>query len=249
MTCFTYQAEALKVKHHFSAIIGPFNASTAEFEYRLLPQEYAVASIVRTNGVFDSLYPFEAKYATSGKINQDNLETTSYKYNSKSRFTKRSKETIYNKNGEPIYTISTKNGKSKTKEILPDINNKNTTDLQTVLAEVAKQYNEVKFCANRMQIFDGKRRFDVILQDEGKEDIIANKQSPFSGKAVKCSMYIDKLSSQGDDLLWELTSDKPIYFWILEDEKTKAPFIAKVFINNTPLGKMNVYTTKIEVTE
>ena len=60
-------------------------------------------------------------------------------------------------------------------------------------------------------------------------------------------MYIDILGAEGDDLLWQLSSDRPIYFWILKDAASGAPFIARVKINETPLGEMNVYTTKIEV--
>ena len=58
-------------------------------------------------------------------------------------------------------------------------------------------------------------------------------------------MYIDKLASQGDDLLWELTSERPIYFWILEQQNK--PFIARINIKETPLGELNVYTTNVNI--
>ena len=96
-----------------------------------------------------------------------------------------------------------------------------------------------------MQVFDGKRRYDVIFKDEGKEEIFANEYSSYSGYATKCSMYIDKLASQGDDLLWELTSERPIYFWILEQQNK--PFIARINIKETPLGELNVYTTNVNI--
>lgn len=239
-------AQALSVRHFFTAFIGPFNASTAEFEYQLSPKTYQVNSVIRTNGTFDTLYPFEAKYATTGKIIKDKMQTASYEYHSKSRFTKRSKQTFYDSRGHPLYSISTKNAKSKRREIDATAAG-NATDLQTILAIVAKRYNEVRFCAARLPVFDGKRRYDVILEDEGKEEIVANQYSPFAGPAVKCSMYIDKLQSEGDDLLWQLTSDRPIHFWIMEDTASSAPFIARIKIKETPLGKMDVYTTKIEV--
>ena len=97
-----------------------------------------------------------------------------------------------------------------------------------------------------MQIFDGKRRFDTIFKDEGKEEITANEYSSFGGTAHKCSMYIDKLLNDGDDLLWELTSEKPIYYWILEDKQSRLPFIARIEIDDTPLGKLQVFTQTIQ---
>lgn len=244
---WSFSAQAFGVEHDFTVILGPFNASKTKFTYALTPDSYSVNSKVKTSGMFDTLYPFAANYATSGKITKNQLETQSYHYDSKSRFSKRRKELIYNDKGMPVMRISSKNDKEKRVEIEQNTDNKDTTDLQTVFAELAKQYNEVKFCNARMQVFDGKRRFDVIFQDEGKETLTPNEYTKIGGIAAKCSMYIDKLGSKGDDLLWDLSSDRPIYFWLLETQDTKKPFIARIEIENTPLGKLQVYTKNVTV--
>ena len=196
-------AQAFSVRHDFSVQIGPFDASRTNFEYALTPTEYRVESTVKTNGLFDTLYPFRADYATTGKINGDNMETRSYKYKSQSRFTSRSRELVYDRNGKPLYRLSAKNGKEKKVDILPDAKNKDTTDLQTVFAELARQYNRFKFCDSRMEVFD--------------------------------------------DLLWDVTQDEPIYFWIMEDGVRKLPFIAKIEIDSTPLGRLQVLTQNITI--
>ncbi len=245
----TTSALALSVEHSFSVHIGVFDASRTTFHYSLTPNTYKVNSIVSTNGFFNSLYPFKAEYSSQGQINADKLKTQKYYYQSHSRFNTRHKELIYNNKGEPIYRISSKNGKEKKVEIEPQTNNSGTTDLQTVIAELALQYNRLNFCAARMEVFDGKRRYDVIFKDEGQDELPTHPLSPYSGTAAKCSMYIDKLSSQSDDLLWELTQDRPIYFWIMRDKQTQAPFIARISIKETPLGKLEVYTTQIKIKE
>ncbi len=241
------KVQAATVEHDFTAILGVFNASTTKFTYELSPKNYAIRSEVKTAGVFDTLYPFKAIYSTTGNIKDKDFETTSYKYQSQSRFTKRTKELVYNDKGDPIFRLSSKNDKAKKVEITPDVNNKDTTDLQTVFAKLAKQYNELKFCDSRMEVFDGKRRFDVIFKDEGQDTLTKNEYSSFEGPAVKCSMYIDKLNSKDDDLMWELTSKHPVYFWIMEDKESKMPFIAHVLVEDTPLGRLDVYTKNITV--
>lgn len=243
---FPTQAQTAAVQHNFTIFLGPFNAGKTRFTYTLQPQDYSVRSKVETAGIFNTLYPFTAEYATTGKIKGKDLETSSYKYKSQSRFNTRRKELIYDQNGNPVYRISAKNDKVKKVEIDLSPDNKDTTDLQTVIAELALQYNKNKNCNARMQIFDGKRRFDTIFKDEGKQEIAANEYSPFSGTAHKCSMYIDKLLNDSDDLLWELTSEKPIYFWILEDKESRLPFIARIEIEDTPLGKLEVFTQTIQ---
>ena len=87
-------ARAFTVEHDFTVILGPFNASKTRFTYALTPDSYAVNSTVKTDGMFNTLYPFRANYATTGKIVNGNLETTDYHYDSQSRFNKRTKELV-----------------------------------------------------------------------------------------------------------------------------------------------------------
>ena len=68
-----------------------------------------------------------------------------------------------------MFSGCSKNGREKKKEIEATADSKNTTNLQTVLAAIARQYNQVGFCDSRIPIFDGKRRFDAIFRDEGKK--------------------------------------------------------------------------------
>lgn len=246
---FSLPVNALSVKHNFNAFIGPFNASIADFEYQLDNKKYAVKSKIKTHGLFDTLYPFEAIYSTTGFLKKNKMQTDTYKYQSQSRFSKRTKDVIYSSQGIPLQIISSKNGREKIKKVNTTENIDDTTDLQTVVASIANQYNKVKNCNAKMRIFDGKRRFDVIFEDLGTDNIKKDENSPFYGEATKCSMYIDKLKEDGDDMLWQLTSDSPIYFWIMKDKNTQAPFIAKINVEDTPLGEMNVYTTNIEVTK
>lgn len=245
---FPCLSQAFSIKHDFFVTVGIFEASKTEFTYTLEKNNYKVASKVMTNGFFNTIYPFEANYTTSGKLEGSQLTTVDYNYEAKSKFNTRTKK-VYYENGTPVYQISSKNGKEKRKEFSPSPTPADTFDLQTVIAKIAKQYNEVSFCAASLKVYDGKRRFDVTFKDEGTDELVANKHSFYSGKASKCSMHIQKVLSEDDDELWEFSSNKAIYFWIAKDEKTKRPFIAKVFIKDTPLGELTAHTTKITVEE
>ena len=238
---------AFSVTHNFFVTVGTFDASITEFTYSLLPTTYKISSNISTNGLFDAIYPFRANYSTSGKIVNNKLTTTNYNYKSQSRFNTRAKQVFYNQDGLPIYQISTKNNKSKKRNFEPPQTPADIFDLQTVLAKLTHQYNELGFCDSRLAVYDGKRRFDVIFKDEGQEDLIKNKHMFAQGLAAKCSLQIDKLLSEEDDNLWELSANKPIYFWIARDKQTNKPFIARIQIKNTPLGELNAYTTSINI--
>ncbi len=241
-------ARAYQIIHYTTAFLGPFNASNASFEYNITPQSYLVQTNIETNGVFGTVYPFVAEYKTTGKIQNNVFKTTSYKSDSKSRFNIRKKEMLYDANGKPTYRISTKNSSNKKKvEILPPPDNIRTTDLQTVLAEIITQYTKMNFCNARMHVFDGKKNFDIVFNDEGKDILAENKYSPYKGEAVKCSFYADDLGQKQDDLIFQITPKNPIYVWIMRDKKNNHPFIVKLEKKSTPLGKLIVYTKNIKI--
>lgn len=243
----TTNAAAISVKHHFDAVIGIFNAGEADFTYDVDNEKYAVNSKLYTKGVFDSLYPFEAKYSTSGRIEKEQMKTEHYSYESQSRFNKRTKKVLYSAEGLPLKSISIKNGKKREKQIKIKDDVDNTTDLQSVMAALARQYLQVGSCKAVRKVFDGKRRYNVLFEDVGQDWLDKDERSPYFGKALKCSMSIERLKEEGDDMLWKMTSDSPVYFWIMQDEKSSVPFIARVKVGETPLGEMTVYTNKIEV--
>lgn len=240
-------AQAFSVKHDFFVTVGVFDASRTEFSYTLTPSNYQITSTVKTNGLFNTLYPFIAEYRTSGNIIGGKMVATDYNYTSKSRFNTRGKKVFFDKNGEPSYRISSKNGKEKKHPFDKSPTPADTFDLQTVLAKLTKQYNELGFCHARFAVYDGKRRFDVVANDQGADILSENEHSSYSGKASKCSIHIDKLLSEEDDTLWEFSANKPIYFWIVKDDKTKHAFIARIQIKETPLGELNAYAEKITI--
>lgn len=247
-TSFLYNtANAHQTIHHTTAFVGPFNASNASFSYNITPNSYIVKTNIETNGIFNTLYPFKAEYKTTGTVSKNDFNTNSYKSYSKSRSNTRKKEIFYDNTGKATHIINKKNDKIKKVDIIQPKDNIHTTDLQTVLAKIIKQYTTMGFCNAKLHVFDGKKRYDMIFNDEGTENISNNEYSPYQGEAVKCSFYADDLNQNYDDLIFDISPDNPIYVWILKDKETNVPFIAKIEKKSTPLGKLVVYTSKVEI--
>ena len=85
----------------------------------------------------------------------------------------------------------------------------------------------------------------ILLEQEYDFQVVGLMDSKMTGQIV----YGKKVLSDDDDELWEFSSNKPIYFWIAKDKKSKHPFIAKIFIKDTPLGELTAHTTKITIEE
>ncbi|MBQ9235885.1 MAG: DUF3108 domain-containing protein [Alphaproteobacteria bacterium] len=244
---YTGLAQAFSVNHDFLVHIGAFDAASVNFRYQMNPQDYSIRSVVSTNGFFHTLYPFAAQYDTSGRIINEKLISQDYRYISQSRFKNRSKQVMFDDQGLPVSQTVVSNGREKKRSFPPAPSPADTFDLQTIMMKVAYQYNLLGFCAAHLAVYDGKRHFDVETSDLGKENLAANSATPFSGPAHHCAMQITKSLNDDDDTLWEFAANKTIDFWIMPDETSAKPFIARVKIKDTPLGELNAYATKITV--
>lgn len=231
--------------HYISVKIGPFAAAQVKLSYDITPKNYAFNSKVATDGVFGSVYPFSAEYETSGSIHQNKLITKDYRYKSATKTHTRTKQLVFDTKGHLDYRLSSKDGDAKKVEIELPSATFNAHDLQTVFAALTRQFQQNKFCAMDKIVFDGKKRYKVNFQDEGKTTL-NDQDVPFKGDAWQCSMYISQLDQDSGDMLWEATADRPVHFWIMQDQSQQMPFVAKVEISSTPLGRLKAYTTKIE---
>lgn len=236
------EVQALEVKHYMQTTIGLFDACEEIFSYAFYQdKDYDIKTSVSTSGTFGVLYPFTATYHSVGTYGKSGFKPQDYYYETQTRFTHRSKEIVY-KNGEPQYRISVKNKRKRTDEIKTNPEYSYSGDLLSVFGELAQKIIKKGNCDLDQYSFNGKKYAKSTVKTLKKEKI---KTDYFAGKALKCQ-YKQKIL-EDTDAGFLLHQDEPIYFWVLKDEKTKAWFVAKILIENTPFGKLQAVTTNIEV--
>lgn len=233
------------VEHRLNVRIGFFDAARVNMNYDLTENKYNFSSAVSTAGTFGDLYEFNASYSSSGVFTKDKVITKDYNYVTKNKSHTRTKQLVFDKNGVISHRLSTKDGAPKRVNITPPAAPFDAYDMQTVFAVLTRQIINNKFCAMEKTIFDGKKTYKIVIRDEGKE-LLNDSEITYNGDSLKCSMHVTALDDEGDnDLLWSTTSDRPVYFWILQDKASGLPYLAKIEIKTTPLGKLKAYTTAI----
>ncbi len=239
--CFTHNAEAVSVLHEMKTEIGVFDACTQTFEYSFFnAKDYDIKTSLKTSGTFGALYPFKATYHAVGTYNKSRFYPQDYFYETDS-FKHRTKEIIY-QNGVPVYRISTKNGDERKDEIKTEEKYETSNDLLSVMGELTRALVDGKKCDFKQFSFNGKRYTKVTSEYLGKEKLVT---PYFKGRAMKCRLNLEILDDAEAGFL--LGKNAPVDFWVLEDEKTGLPFVAKVFVKSTPLGELESLTTRIEV--
>ena len=237
-------AAALQMYEEMQTSIGFFDACEQTLAYSFFQEkDYDMKTTLKTTGTFGTLYPFSAMYHAVGTYKKQEFKPQDYFYEAHSAFNDRSKEIVY-KDGIPQYRISVKGDRKRRDDIVLDNKYDSNIDLLSTFALLAEQIMRKNSCDLDRYSFSGKKYSHSIVKTLGKEKI---KTPYFEGKALKCEYHLQIL--KGTDAGFLLKKDEPIYFWILRDQKTDAPFVAKVLVKSTPFGKLESLATKVEVTK
>lgn len=235
-------AEALQVNQQMQTRIGVFDACELGLSYSFFgTKNYEVKTTLKTSGTFGVLYPFSAMYRAVGIYNKNDFKPDNYFYETQSRFRHRTKEIKY-ENGVPQERVSVKNEKIRTDKIETDDKYERSIDLLSTLGVLIEQVMREGSCDFKGYSFNGKKYSLSEVKKVRTEDI---KTPFFEGTADKCSYSLEVLDDAEAGFL--LSKDEPVYFWVMREKETNAPFVVKVLVENTPFGELESLTTNIEV--
>lgn len=246
MMCVASYAKASGMEQKMDVRIGVFDAATVVFKYNETNKRYDISALVQTENLFNALYPFKAEYLGKGRVNGGVVVPELYQTKSRSRNHIRTKKIFYDAQGVAYKRISTKDKKESSQLIENVPPSANAADLQTIFAELIWQFKQKKSCQLMREVYDGKKHFRVVVKDDGSEtryfDFSKRKE-----KAYKCSLYIENLKDNNDNVLWEVSADKPIFLWIGQDKKTEMPYVLEIKIDSTPLGALKVIPESLDI--
>lgn len=226
--------------------IGMFDAAEVQLNYMEEKGRFDIQATVKTANLFDTLYPFSGKYQSVGWIMKNKgLVPEQYRMSNKTRSHKRRKTIFYDLKGRAYMSVSAKDDNEKTREIKNVPLTANAADLQTVFAELIRTFGKTRSCALVREVYDGKKHYKVIIKDVGVENRLFEGLNK-TENAHHCSIYIENLKNNNDNILWDVSADKPINVWIGYDIKAKMPYLLEIKIDSTPLGELKVSPKTLE---
>jgi len=224
--------------------IGVFDAAEISLVYEENASRYDIKATVKTANLFDTLYPFSGHYQSVGKVLKNGeLQPVEYKTSNKTRSHTRRKNVYYDSKGKVYKSVSAKDEREKT-YLLDNVPlTADAADLQTVFAELIKNFVVKKRCALVREVFDRKKHYKVIIKDAGQELFDLGERTENS---YKCSIYIENLKNNNDNILWDVSAEKPIKVWIGFNETAQMPYLLEINIDSTPLGELRVLPKTLE---
>ena len=104
-------------------------------------------------------------------------------------------------------------------------------------------------CSVREPVFDGRRRYNLVLKQLGQDHIQRNDYSPFSGPALRCSIEIERIAGYRRNFKpskWRKTDGATI--WIGRVFRNVPPVPVRMELE-TVLGALRAHLVRATLTE
>lgn len=186
--------EPKKIDLAYDVYAGGFKALRADLELDLAQKAYDMELKTSTQGFIGGLFPWSATYNTSGHAENGKLLPTIHTAKSQWKQKVKLTEMTFDPKGNLLKTVVQDGEKNKVERDIKKELSQDAVDMLTGTLLMMQSTKNTEKCAGSYPVFDGKRRFNITLKDDGTELIKQTKFSTFSGKALKCTVKVEPVA-------------------------------------------------------
>lgn len=187
-----------KMGLQYDVYAGGFRALDAELILDLDRSAYDMELKAQTHGFIGKLFPWSADFTTSGQAKDGIVVPSQHVASSTWRDNTSTTEMSYDPQGRLYKTMTEEKGKTTVKRDIDRDMATGAVDMLSAALLILQNARHAESCAGTFPVFDGKRRFDITLQDKGTETLPKSDYSKFSGEAMKCSVLVKPVAGFTD---------------------------------------------------
>jgi hypothetical protein len=186
--------EPKKLGLKYDVYAGGFHALDASLDMDLTQKAYDMQLEAETTGFIGSMFPWKGNYSAAGHSEAGVLIPTL----STSRSTWRSKvkttEMTYDPSGKLLKTTVQQGDKTTVERDIKQDLARDAVDMLTGTLLMMQNAKNTDKCEGSFPVFDGKRRYNITMADDGTDTIAKSKYSKFSGKALRCTLKVEPVA-------------------------------------------------------
>ena len=191
-------------------IVGKAEVSLINDEKKIL-----VKAKTKTAGFLNTFYEYQGELSSWSIKNREAWKPHKFSTNGFFKNKNRFSELSWDKDNSVSYKI---NPVLDLKEVY-DVDQsslKNVMDPLTSIINVIENIKTTKTCDQSFKIFDGRRRYDLIIKTLGKENLVNDRPKSFSGNVTTCGVKMIPIGGHRLKSKWKPKQDKfsdfKIYF-------------------------------------
>jgi len=216
----------------YDVFYGGIKASFLEVDIEHSTLTYRLRSRAIAKGPFGWLTGFVSQAESEGAVNQKQIRLRQHK--ARSEWFGELRSVLLRPNGDGALHVKV--------DPLPQDDNRDpvepsstvgTLDPLTASFKAAREIDRTRGCAQKLPIFDGRRRYDLIFRD-GVETSIESES--YRGPALRCRMDVVRIAGFSHKPFFRPPAKPPEAFVWLAQVRKDAPFIPVRITIDSPLA-------------
>jgi hypothetical protein len=164
------------------------------FDFRLdqSGERYEVDGEAQTLGLLRVFYRLDMATESQGTVAADSLRPRFHEHRLTTRGHRRLAHLDYSGDGSVAASLVPAEDSGRPKPTAQQT--EHTMDPLSAILAIGRSIARIGNCAGRFAVFDGRRRYDLVLADEGVERVDPSSISAYSGEARRCPVAVVKIA-------------------------------------------------------
>ena len=185
-----------RVTFNYQIYFGGLNVMQLGVDVGMSPDAYDVTARVQTVGFAGFVAPWKSVATSEGNIDAGRIEPRQHRVSGEYRGNTRTTAIDFDDNGEvAAVALHPPPGQGPNDQV-PEALRRGAIDPPSALFALTRLMAQDGRCEGRMRVFDGRRRYDVVLGDRGRETLAANDYSAYHGTAIRCDFQFEPIVSE-----------------------------------------------------
>lgn len=210
------RSEPARVDLVYAVYAGGFHVLDAHAYHVRQSGRYDIGAGARTEGFLDWLFSWEGRATSIGRLNGPTVVPDRHENWGHYNGSDRRVLVTYDQDG--TVSLVERNPEPDWEELhpLPEDAPVGTIDPLSLVAQVAAQIDTGGSCEGTFPVFDGKRRYNLIADDKGIEELPENGYSIFHGPALKCRLDYEMLGGNRKEISDVAKSARNRDIWVAQ---------------------------------
>lgn len=173
---------------------GGFHLLTVDLDLAMVGERYGVTTRLQTAGFLSWFLTWSQVSASEGTILNDTMAPVRHRSEGQVRGRKRSVEIDYDKGQVSAVRVDPPPVDDEDRDEVPLAMQREGVDPMSAILGAVQRLSAGRGCDGRLPVFDGRRRYDLILTDRGRRDMPETRYSMFAGEAVQCDFTYEPIA-------------------------------------------------------
>lgn len=225
----------------YDVFYGGIKASSLEVDVAYSDHTYRLRSRIIAKGPIGWLTGFVSQAESEGAVEQEQIRLRQHR--ARSEWFGESRSVLLRPNGDSALNVKA--------DPLPQDDNRDpvepsstigTLDPLTASFKAAREIDRTRDCAQKLQIFDGRRRYDLDFRD-GVETSLESES--YRGPALRCRMDVVRIAGFSRKPFFQPPETPPEVFVWLAQVRKDTPLIPVQITIDSPFANTKVHLTQV----